>query len=54
MEKIPITSYFCSTEGVSVGASFEDLPEHNIMSIYEEQIDGKTEIFVKIDNYKKE
>lgn len=54
VEKIPITSYFCSTEGVSVGASFEDLPEHNIMSIYEEQIDGKTEIFVKIDNYKKQ
>lgn len=54
VEKVPITSYFCSTEGVSVGASFEDLPEHNIMSIYEQDNNGKTEILVKIDNYKKQ
>lgn len=54
VEKIPITSYFCSTDGVSVGARFEDIPEHNIMSIYEEEVDGKSEIFVQIDNYKKQ
>ena len=54
IEKIPITSYFCSTDGVSVGASFEDLPEHNIMSIYQELVNGQNQIFVKIDNYKKD
>lgn len=54
IEKVPITSYFCSTQGVSVGASFEDLPEHHIVSIFEEEVNGKSELFVKIDSYIKE
>lgn len=53
IEKIPITSYFCSTQGVSLWASFEDLPEHHIVSIFEEEVEGKTELRVRIDSYYK-
>nr|DAM98981.1 MAG TPA: hypothetical protein [Caudoviricetes sp.] len=39
---------------MSVGASFEDLPEHHIVSIFEEEVNEKSELFVKIDSYIKE
>lgn len=54
IEKIPLTNYFCSTTGISVGATFVDLPEHHIVNVYNEIINGETKTRAKVDTYRKQ
>lgn len=53
-EKIPVTNYYCSTDGVSLGASFYDIPEHHIISYHTKMINGEEEMITRLDSYYKD